>query len=65
MSLNPISPLGCTRRPSVDTEALLRCAVEMQASDIHLKSSMPPMVRVYGQLVALGSEYGVGYGHRV
>lgn len=53
MSLNPISPLGCTRRPSVDTEALLRCAVEMQASDIHLKSSMPPMVRVYGQLVAL------------
>ena len=37
----------------VDATPLLRAAVQLSASDLHLKSGMPPMVRRVGELVPL------------
>ena len=50
MSINSVASMGGRRPSTVDTAALLRCAVEMQASDIHLKSNQMPMVRINGEL---------------
>ena len=36
-----------------DATPLLRAAVELKASDLHLKSGMPPMIRRCGELVPL------------
>lgn len=42
--------------PSIDIEQLLRQSVSLQASDLHLSAGLPPMVRVDGDLRALGSD---------
>lgn len=57
MSINSatVSAAGA-RRPSPSAEALLRLAVEMQASDIHIKSGMIPMIRQGGNLAALSDQ---------
>ena len=38
---------------SIDVEGMLKAAVEANASDIHLSSGTPPMVRVGGELLSL------------
>lgn len=54
MTINSAAPISnANRRSAIDTDALLRCAAGMQASDVHLKASMPPMVRLYGELVPM------------
>ncbi|MGM9991455.1 MAG: type IV pilus twitching motility protein PilT [Candidatus Bruticola sp.] len=54
MTINSASPIGsASRRSAIDTDAMLRCAAGMQASDIHLKSSMAPMIRLNGELAAM------------
>ncbi len=44
-----------------DIKDLLRTAVEMKASDLHLKVGSPPIVRLYGNLTPLQSEERLTY----
>lgn len=39
----------------MDINKVLRRAVELQASDIHLTAGLPPIVRIYGELKTLGN----------
>jgi twitching motility protein PilT len=40
----------------VDLQRILKVALERQASDIHLKAGLPPVLRVHGKLVPLKDE---------
>ncbi|MCM8778783.1 MAG: PilT/PilU family type 4a pilus ATPase [Candidatus Omnitrophica bacterium] len=39
----------------MDIDKVLRRAVELQASDVHLTAGLPPVVRIYGELKTLGT----------
>ena len=42
--------------PAVKLEDILRLAIEMNATDLHVQVGLPPMFRVRGKLVAHKSE---------